>query len=245
MSPGPRPLGLAVGITNPRLTATRRGVEVELAARLAASTGELVCVVGADPTDRDVDRQLPRLVEEWGNPASMEVNRGLHRLRVADFARTRVCVVTVSDRESVELVFPTLQQRFGFVVVDAPSRAGVGVGIAGMLLDWLDVLLVATGLHADELAETRQYLERLDARANATRVDVRVLPIGEPDGSGLTPRQLANRLAALPAVARIPPLGGAAPRTAETRAAVAAALQPIVDWLATRAAAPRQRVARV
>ena len=66
-----------------------------------------------------------------------------------------MCVVSVSDRESVELVLPALQQRFDHIVIDAPSRTGFGVGIADVLLGWLDALVIATGLGAGELAETR------------------------------------------------------------------------------------------
>ena len=114
----------------------------------------------------------------------------------------------MSDRESVELVLPTLQERFQYLIVDAPSRTGFGVGIANVLLDWLDALVIATGLGAGELAETRRYAERLDARPSAHHVDVRVLPVGDPEASELAHGQIEWRLAPLPTIGHVPRLGG-------------------------------------
>ena len=232
-------LGLGVGITNPRLTTAKRGIAVEIAARLAAEAETPVCLIGADPTDRDVDRHLPQLIAEWGNPSRMQLTRGPHHLEIATFATSRVCVVSVSDRESVELLFPTLQERFRFLIVDAPSRTGMGVGIAGVLLDWLDALFVATALEAGELAETRRYVEQLDARPSAHHVKVRVLPIGDPADCGLARRQLDRRLAVLPTLAPIPRLGGGlGNRSATTEAELEDAFRPIVRWILDRQARP-------
>jgi len=201
-------LGLGVGITNPRLTTAKRGIAVEIAARLAAFAETSVCLVGADPTDRDVDRHLPQLVAAWGKPSRIQITRGPHLVEVATFSHSRVCVVSVSDRESIELVLPTLQERFRFLIIDAPSRAGMGVGIAAVLLDWLDALVIATALDAGELAETRRYVEHLGARPTAQHVDLRVVAIGEPTNRALAGRQLDERVAALPTIGRIPRLGG-------------------------------------
>ncbi len=232
-------LGLGVGITNPRLTTAKRGIAVEIAARLAVAAETPVCLIGADPTDRDVDRHLPQLIAEWGNPSRMQLDRGPHHLEIATFARSRVCVVSVSDRESVELLFPTLQERFRFLIVDAPSRAGMGVGIAGVLLDWLDALFVATALEAGELAETRRYVEQLDSRPSAHHVKVRVLPIGNPADCGLARRQLERRLAVLPTLAPVPRLGGGAGnRSAITETEIDDAFRPIIRWIVDRQARP-------
>ena len=232
-------LGLGVGITNPRLTTAKRGVAVEIAARLAAAADSPVCLIGADPTDRDVDRHLPQLVAAWGNPSRMQVTRGPHHLEVATFAQSRVCVVSVSDRESMELLFPTLQERFRFLIVDAPSRTGMGVGIAGVLLDWLDALFVATALEAGELAETRRYVEQLDARPSAHHVKVRVLPIGDPADCGLARKQLDRRLAMLPTITSIPRLtGGLANRTTHSEAELDDAFRPVIRWILDRQARP-------
>lgn len=225
-------MSFLVGVTNARLSPTKRGVAVELAARLGAATDAPVCLIGADPADRDVQRHLPQLVAAWGTPSRMEVARGPHQLEIASFARSRVCVVSVSDRESVELVLPTLQQRFGILIVDAPSRTGFGVGIADVLLDWLDALLIATGVGAGELAETRRYTERLDALPNAHHVDVRVLPIGEPSAGGLAHEQLDARLATLPTIGHVPRLGGvAADADSFDDPDLDAAFRPIIRWL--------------
>ncbi len=153
-----------MGITNPRLTTAKRAIAVEVATELAATTDTPVCLVGADPTDRGVDRLLSQLARAWGTPSRIQVPRGPRHVEVATFSRSRICVVSASDREHIELVFPTLQERFRFMIVDASSHAGMGVGIAGVLLDWLDALFVATALEAGELAETRRFVEHLDAR---------------------------------------------------------------------------------
>ena len=228
-------MSLLVGITNARLSPTKRGIAVEVAARLAARTATPVCLLGADPTDRDVQRHLPLLLAAWGTPTRMEVARGPHEIEVASFASSQVCVVSVSDRESVELVLPALQERFEYLVIDAPSRAGFGVGIAGVLLDWLDALVITSGVGAGELAETRRYAELLDAQPTARHVDVRVLAIGEPGAGGLDPEQLDARLAALPMIGTVPRLGGAGNEALAERALDPVFL-PILRWIQTRAA---------
>jgi hypothetical protein len=224
-------MSLLVGITNARLSPAKRGVAVELATRLAAASDAPVCLIGADPTDRDVQRHLPQLVEAWGAPNRMHVERGPHHLEIASFARSRVCVVSVSDRDSVELVLPMLQQRFGFLIVDAPSLTGFGVGIADVLLDWLDALVIATGLGAGELAETRRYAERLDALPSARHVDVRVLPVGDPSAGGLAHEQLDSRLATLPTIGHVPRLRGGANGDSFDDRDLDAAFRPIIEWI--------------
>ena len=225
-------MAFVVGISNSRLATAKRGIAVELAAQLANAANTPVCLVGADPTDRDVDRHLPRLVEAWGQPARMEITRGTHHLEVANFPRAQVCVISVSDRESVEMVFPILQQRFPYLVVDAPSRTGFGVGIAGVLLERLDALLIGTGLTAGELAETRRYVERLDALPAAQHVDRRVLPIGDASESELALDHLELRLAMLPVVGHVPRLGGGvALQEVIAIDDLTAAFRPIVKWI--------------
>jgi hypothetical protein len=236
-------MSLLVGITNARLSPTRRGVAVEVATRLAAITRAPVCLVGADPTDRDVPRHLPQLLTAWGTPKRMQVARGLHAIEVASFARSQVCVVSVSDRESVELVLPALQQRFEFLIVDAPSRAGFGVGIAGVLLGWLDALVVTTGVGAGELAEARRYTEQLDALPIARHVDVRVLAVGALDAGGLDREQLDARLAQLPMIGHVPRLGGHADSGPLGDAALDPVFVPVLRWIQTRAARAERTVA--
>ena len=222
----------AVGISNSRLATAKRGVAVELAAQLAKVADAPVCLVGADPTDRDVERHLPRMTEAWGRPARMEITRGTHHVEVSNFIGAGVCAISLSDRESVELVFPILAARFPFLIVDAPSRTGFGVGIADVLLARLDALLVATGLTAGELSETRSYVERLESRAGAQRVERRVLPVGDASESGLALEQLEWRLALLPALGPVPRLGGGVgPQASLEPAAIDAAFKPVVRWI--------------
>ena len=107
MTPSAPPFTRSVGITNSRLNAAKRGVAVAVALRVArAAPDAAVCLVGADPTDHDVERHLPQLVASWGEPARMQVTRGPHRVDVANFEHEGVCVISLSDRESVELVLP-------------------------------------------------------------------------------------------------------------------------------------------
>jgi hypothetical protein len=225
-------LGMVAGITNARLATAKRGIAVEIATRLAATADTPVCLIGADPTDRDVERHLPVLTEAWGKPTQMQVARGPHHLEIATFTKSRVCVVSVSDKESVELVLPTLQERFQYLIVDAPSRTGFGVGIANVLLDWLDALVIATGLGAGELAETRRYAERLDAQPSAHHVDVRVLPVGDPEASELAHGQIEWRLAPLPTIGPVPRLGGGVAKHATLNdETLDLAFRPVIRWI--------------
>lgn len=225
-------MSFVVGISNSRLATAKRGIAVELAAQLARFANTPVCLMGADPTDRDVERHLPRLVETWGHPARMEVTQGLRHLEIANFPRSRVCVISISDRESVGMVFPILEQRFPFLVVDAPSRTGFGVGIADVLLERLDALLIATGLTAGELSETRSYVDRLEPLVDARHVQRRVLPVGDAGESGLSLEQLDLRLALLPAIGHVPRLGGGvASHTPPAADELDTAFLPVVRWI--------------
>ena len=226
-------LGKCVGITNSRLNAAKRGIAVEISVRLALATETAVCLVGADPTDRDVERHLPGLISAFGEPQRMEVTRGPHHLEVSNFVRSHMCVVSVSDREGVEQVLPALQERFRYIIIDAPSRAGSGVGIADVLLDWLDALVIATGLDAGELAETRQYTERIETLPSAQHVDVRVLTIGQ-SMERLAPEQLEARLALLPTISHVPRLGARPGGVGDGDTKhLDDAFQPLVDWIVT------------
>ena len=71
-----------VGVTNARLGADKRGIAVELAQRLARTSNAPVCLVGADPTDRDVERRTPHLIETAGDYAHSQLTRGPHALDI-------------------------------------------------------------------------------------------------------------------------------------------------------------------
>ena len=94
-------------------------------------------------------------------------------------------IVTLSDRTVLEKVMPELQATFPFVIVDGPSSVGRGVGIAPTLWPMLDVLLVASGLRAGDLAMTTAYVDALSDRPSARDVDIRVITSGDPRESGL------------------------------------------------------------
>ena len=116
-------------------------------------------------------------------------------------------------------------------MVDAPSHAGIGIGIADVLLGWLDALLVATGLTAGDLAETRQYTEHLQSLPTARQVEARVLTVGDT-GGGLAQGQLRARLASLPTIGHIPRVGANALAGASAEHdRLDAALRPVVGWI--------------
>jgi hypothetical protein len=229
----PRPVvSVSVGITNTRMSAVKRGIAVELAVRLVAVSGTPVCLVGADPTDRDVERRLPQLIGEDPQYQRARVNEGVRSLEAVVLPSRRLCVVSVSDRAAIEAVLPELQATFRYVIIDAPSRVGTGVGIARSLLDRLDVLFVASGLTAGELADTRVYLERLAAMPRARHVAVRVLASGHPHDSAMSRHQLEHRLAGLPLIQRVPRLWG---RTTNDhrpgREDLDEDFRPVIDWI--------------
>jgi hypothetical protein len=227
------PLGVCVGITNTRLGAARRGIAVELALRVAAAAGTTVCLVAADPTDRDVERRLPQLAAGDEEYTQTRVQRGVHTLDVTFLPAHRLCVVGLSDRAGVESVLPELRRMFEYVIVDAPSRVSRGgVGIAGVLLPLLDMLLVVSALTADELALTRIYVDALEEMVGAGHVEVRVASTGEPADGGLAHEQLERRLAALPMIGATPQLWGRVTHeTVVENDDLDRAFRPIVDWI--------------
>ncbi len=134
---------------------------------------------------------------------------------------------------------------FEYVIIDAPSRAGNGVGISRMLLPHLDSLLIASGLTAAELALTRGYLEVLEVMAYASHLDVGVVLTGHPDDSGLDPHQLVRRTRMLPVVGRVPRLWGRVTRApAFGDQELDAAFEPVIDWIrALRRSGPAELAA--
>ena len=222
------PPSLVVGVTNARLGADKRGIAVELAQRLACTSLAPVCLVGADPTDRDVERRTPGLVESAGEYTNSQITQGPHALDITLMPELRVCTVSVSDRTVLSRVLPDLRDRFHCIVVDAPSRVGYGVGIAHGLLHDLDGLLIATGARAGEIAVTRHYLAALEQNPIARSVDVRVALSGEAEESGLSAQQLEERLVLLPVIGWVPHLWG---RTATEPARLDEAFPPIVGWV--------------
>ena len=223
---------MSVGITTTRLSAEKRGIAVELALRLAAAVSTPVCLVGADPTDRDVEHRLPQLVARSGRSTRTVVKDGTHSLEVAFLPDQRLCVVALSDRAGVESVLPELREIFEYVIVDAPSRVGSGgIGISRALVPLLDALVVASGLSAGELSLTRGYIDALDAMAGARHVDVRVVGSGEVDDGGLALDQLERRLRTLPMISRIPQLWGRGQHGSAVDDDLDAAFRPIVNWI--------------
>jgi hypothetical protein len=189
-------------------------------------------VVGADPTDRDVERRLPDLFQRGDGHSRVTYKDGTRSLDIAHVPDRRLYVVSLPDRKGVEMVLPELRAMFRYVVVDAPSRAGRGIGIARILLHHLDVLLIASGLRADELADARLYVEQLAQMPAAAAVDVGVLAMGEVEPGGLEEEQLRRRLAALPTIARVPRMtNSSADGTGDLDG-----LEAVVDLLARREA---------
>jgi hypothetical protein len=226
--------GTTVGITNTRLGAAKRGLGVELALRLARRVDAPVCLVGADPTDRDVERRRQDLTA-GGKCATMRIVKGPHALEATVIPHRKLCVVSLSDRTAVESVLPELRDMFEYVVVDGPSRVGGGIGISRVLLPHLDGLLVASGYTAGELALTRLYVETLDIMSRLNDVAIGVVLVGTADDSGLSDDQLERRLRALPVVGEVPRLWGRPiPLVLAGDTALDDAFAPITDWSSAR-----------
>lgn len=225
--------GVCVAVTNTRLGSTKRGIAVELAARVARASGSFVCLVGADPTDRDVERRLPQLLVGEDRYTRTSVGTGTHTLEVTSLPNRKLDVVALSDRTGVEQVLPELREMFDYVIIDAPSRVSTGgIGISRVLLQFLDALIVASRLTADELALTRLYVDALSEMAAARHVDVGVVSTGERENAGLDDKQVEQRVRALPVIAAVPQLWG---RTTSQSIVgfdqLTTAFRPMVDWV--------------
>jgi hypothetical protein len=236
MARPPVPPAACVAVTNTRLGSAKRGIAVDLAARLAGATARLVCLVGADPTDRDVERRLPQLLEGEDRYSRASVGKGTHTLDVTSLPGRSMYVVGLSDRIGVEQVLPELRARFHYIIIDAPSRvSSSGIGISQVLLQFLDALIVATRPTAEELALTRLYVDALHAMPGARHVDIGVVTTGERENAGLDEKQLERRLRTLPVVASVPQLWG---RTTRRPACeldeLTIAFRPLVDWVLAR-----------
>jgi hypothetical protein len=229
----PTPLGVSVGITNTRLNAAKRGIAVELALRLVAAANTPVCLVGADPTDRDVERRMPELLDGYEHTLR-QISDGTRSLEATFVPARRLCIVSIPDRAGVEAVLPELRSTFRCVVIDAPSRVGSGVGIARVLLEHLNVLFVASGLKAGELIDARNYVDQFAAIPRARHVAVGVLTSGHPDDSGMSRTQLERRLGVLPVIERIPRLWGRTNDRSPTDEDLDDAFRPVVDWIVGR-----------
>jgi hypothetical protein len=201
MSENPAHMDVTVGITNTRLSAVKRGIAVQLATQLSVAAQTEVCLIGADPTDHDVQRRMPELLAS-GQYRRMEVKHGPHTVEVVRLLNTNLTVVLLSDRAVVEPVLTRVREIFRFVIVDAPSRVGGGVGIARVLPPFLNALAIASGVRAEELTLTRSYIDALESAPFTRHLDRRVVLAGRLADSGLAPHQLERKLARLPVFER-------------------------------------------
>jgi hypothetical protein len=211
------------------MSASKRGLAAELAERLAATGRVPVCLVGADPTDRDVERRMPHFLVRGGDYRRSQVDIGVHHVEVTSLPSLNLYLVMLSDRTIVDSVLPRLSELFEFVIIDAPSRVGSGVGIARVLFRYLDALVISSELGAGDLAMTRVYLEQIAQMPSARHAAVRVVTSGDPNKSGLAPEQLERRLRPLPVIANIPSIS-AVPRddTCDMDDRIALAFEPLV-----------------
>ena len=223
--------GVSIAITNACMSASKRGIAVELALRLALAADTPVCLVGADPTDRDVERRVAQLVGDDSEHAHMQLVDGTRSLEAFAVPARGLCIVSIPDRVGVEAVLPELQSSFRYVIIDAPSRVGGAIGIARVLIERLNILLVATNLPAGDLADARIYVEQLKAIPRAAHIDVRVLTSGHPHESGLSRLQLERRLATLPVIARIPRLWGRTIDHPPPDDDLDLAFRPVIAWI--------------
>ena len=173
-----------VGITNARLSPAKRGVAVEIAARSSTATER----------PRVPDRSGPGRPRRPAAPSAARRRVGYTQAHegharaasararvVRTFARLRRVGVGPRERGArASRVAAALRVRG----VDAPSRTGFGVGIADVLLDWLDA-----GRDRDRPRRGRAGRDTAatpsgSTRHRAGRVDVRVLAIGDPVPAG-------------------------------------------------------------
>ena len=227
----PALLGVTVGITNARLSAVKRHLAVDSAMQLAEETNADVCLLGADPTDHDVQRRMPDLIR--GKYRRMELRHGPYSVEVAYLEDRHLTIVTLSDRAVIESVLSRLQDTFGFIVIDAPSQVSSrGVGIARVLLPFLDALVVASGIHAGDLALTQAYIDALATMPAARHLRVRVALAGSSNDSGLSREQLRRKLGRLPV---FEPWNGDAPNVTQHAGPVSKPLdrrvEQLVEWM--------------
>ena len=219
-----REQAISVGITNTRLNAVKRRVAVETAIRLALVADCEVCLVGADPTDRDVQRRLPDLLK--GPYRRMELRHGQHAMEFTYIYDRHLAIVTLADRAVIEPVLTRVREMFPFVIVDAPSRVGRGVGIARALPPFLDALVVASPLRAGGLAEAQTYVDALAAMPSVRHLDVRVLFTSPP--AGYAPEQLRRKVSRLPALDLT---GGVDKSQQAPTGRIDEAIDQLVEWL--------------
>ncbi len=197
MTQPPARTNVTVGITNTRLSAVKRGIAVQLATQLSVETKTEVCLVGADPTDRDVQRSLPALCAS-SEYRRMEIRHGPYSIEVTRLVDTNLTIVLLSDRAVLEPAMTRLREIFGLIVIDAPSRVGSGVGIARALPPFLDALAIASSIRAGELALTQAYVDALESAPVTRHLDVRVVLSGTAAESGFDAARLQRKLARLP-----------------------------------------------
>ena len=168
-----------------------------------------MCLVGADPTDRDVDRHLPQLTTAWGEAVAdadhprAAPSRGRHVLPL-----TRLRRVGLRPRErrarvphapgAVPLPRSSTRRREPASASASPACCSTGSTRSSSRPRSTPASSPRPGTTCEQLA----------ARPSAQHVDVRVLAIGDPADRGLARRQLDERLALLPTIGHVPRLGG-------------------------------------
>jgi hypothetical protein len=210
-------------------------VAIELARAIQRANGKPMCIVGADPTDRDVERWLPSVLARTPASAQRHVRVGHQELRAVVLAEQKLSIVTLSDRSVLEKVMPELQATFPFVIVDGPSSVGTGVGIAPALWPMLDILLVVSGLRAGDLATTTAYVNSMTSRPSARHIAVRVVTTGTREDSGLAPEQIDRKLRALSVIAALSSRAKHSPDAQVLDDDVDRALDRVASWIIGRA----------
>lgn len=167
---------LTVGVTTARYPECKRGLAVNLAASLAREHPETrVCLVDADPLERDVTTRLAvrgPAIEDFApgaGPAlgSLSVVEGLSVLPCAGGGLARV-------RLGAEHALPALREAFDVVVVDlVGGPTGPGRAIGGRL-DALDWLLLAVTPDPDAVAASAHFLEMIETARARGAIDVRL-----------------------------------------------------------------------
>jgi Mrp family chromosome partitioning ATPase len=207
---------LTVGITSARNPACKRGIAVNLAASLAREPlgSPRVCVVDADPLNRDVTTRLTvpgPVLEDFADravPASSALG-SVHEppLWVLPNAGAGVELT----RRAASCALRRLRQDFDVVICDLPGGSTGSARVVRGRLDQLDWLLVAVTPQEDAVADAVHFVAQLRVEAAqgaiADTVGFGVVITGDEGSAELSDDAVAARLSA-PVVGSVRQLWG-------------------------------------
>jgi MinD-like ATPase involved in chromosome partitioning or flagellar assembly len=231
--------GRAVAVTAARSAIAKRAMAATLGRALATHAPDArVCVIDLDGTSHDVARRMPVDGPALGDVVALAASAPPHALAdVIGREPTSGCYVVAADQHlslpdaaSAIATITALQRAFDCVVVDAP----VALGNASRNLDHLaaivDVIVVASTPHGDDLAATVRYVNTMSRRRIVGTLppflDIDVVVTGRAEELSAQREVMDRKLEHMPVAAVLPPLWGRAGAAHDDDA-----LQPVVDRL--------------